>query len=293
MPRRQFLIYLLSFAAMLVYYVWMLRRHLRKRRLRRQLVDQGRLQSPRSRAETRVWLKTLALAAAGFPLFWACERLVKPVAGTLGAMAAFMGAIFVIAFTVMYFKSRGTSDSVVSEALRLGKQGQVDQAVRILRDAIAASPTPSPSRVGAVGLVLAVAGRWTEAAEAYREARRMDPGQPIFTVNLALALTKTDRAAEALTIAEEARKAAPQEAAFAAAEAMALAALGRAEEAAEQLRQAKEIIEVAPGEQRVDVWTTGNLLVECGKAVDAASPRGFPVVPTAAAAATTEAGGNA
>jgi hypothetical protein len=44
MPRHQNAIFLVSFAAMLGYYVWIVCGHLRKRRLRRQLVDPGACQ---------------------------------------------------------------------------------------------------------------------------------------------------------------------------------------------------------------------------------------------------------
>jgi tetratricopeptide (TPR) repeat protein len=285
MPRRQIAIYVVALAAMLVYYAWIVRRYLHKRRLRQQLVEQGRLPAQRARRRgARRWLLTLALVAATFPLFWLSERFVKPVAGTVASMAAFCGAVFVLAFAVVILRSRGTSDPVVYNALHLAKQGRVEEALRALREAIAVSPEPSPRRAGALGLVLAGADRWTEAVEAYRDARRIDPSEPVFIVNLAMALTRTDRAAEALEIVEEARKAAPAEAGFAAAEAMALAGLGRIEEAAEQHRQAKELFEVGPAEQRLDMWTLGDVLLQAGKAVEeAGAPRAFPVVPPATA----------
>jgi hypothetical protein len=86
------------------------------------------------------------------------------------------------------------------------------------------------------------------------------------------------RAAEALAVFEEARSATPDKPGFASAEAVALAALGRSDEAAEQHRQAKELMEIAAGLQRLDRWTLGTVLVESGAAVEAASTRGFPVV---------------
>jgi hypothetical protein len=45
--------------------------------------------------------------------------------------------------------------------------------------------------------------------------------------------------------------------------------------------------------QRLDMWTLGRVLLECAKAVEEASPRGFPVVPTAGTTMHTEGGGHA
>jgi tetratricopeptide (TPR) repeat protein len=289
MPRRQLLIFLLAFAAMLVYYAWLLRGYLRKRRLRRQLLEDGRVSTTRSNVESKAWLKTLAICAVGFPFVWLCERYIKPVAGAVGSMVVFGVVFSVVVFAFMYIKARATADTVVIDSFRMARQGDVDGALRKLR--AAAAEAPSPGRVGAVGLVLSDAGRWAEAVDAYREGRRLYPDQPIFTINLALGLSKTGRAAEALPILEEARRATPEEAGFAAAEAIALAALGRTDEAVEQHRQAKELMEAVPGVQRLDMWTLGAVLVECAKAVEQASTRGFPVLAPGATVAAA-AGGN-
>jgi tetratricopeptide (TPR) repeat protein len=280
MPHRQLAIFLLAFAAMLVYYAWLLRGYLRKRRLRRQLLEEGRVTTTRSPDAGKKWVHTLVVVAAGVPLYWACERYVKPVAGDFGAMAAFCGVGFAFAFPFILWRNRTAVDGVLAGSLRQAKQGDVDGAVQSLRAAM--SESPSVRRAGALGQVLADAGRWEEAVDAYREARRLCPDQPIFTVNVAVALAKSGRAAEALPILEEARRVTPEEAGFAAAEAIALASLGRTDEAVEQHRQAKELMEAVPGVQRLDMWTLGTVLVECAKAVEEASTRGFPVVAPAA-----------
>jgi len=288
MPRRQLVTYALAVVAMLVYYAWLLRGYLRKRRLRRQLLEEGRVTTTRSPDAGKKWVYTLVVVAAGVPLYWACERYVKPVAGDFGAMAAFCGVGFAFVFPFTLWRNRGAVDAVVAGSLRQAKQGDVDGAVQSLRVAMAESP--SARRAGAIGQVLADAGRWAEAVDAYREARRLYPDQPIFTVNVAVALAKSGRAAEALPILEEARRATPEEAGFAAAESIALAALGRTDEAVEQHRQAKELMEAVPGVQRLDMWTLGKVLVECAKAVEEASTRGFPVVAAPAAPTATEGG---
>jgi hypothetical protein len=282
MPRRQLVSYALVFVALLVYCVWALGLHWRKWRLRRKLVKEGRVTTTRSPRDVKASLGALALGAAAFPVFWACERYVKPVAGSVWSMIAFSASMFVGIFAFIALRAKGTSDFVALGALHRAKQGDVDGAVQSLRAAM--SEAPSAARAGAMGKVLADAGRWEEAADANREALRLYPEEPLFTVNLALALTKIGRAAEALPILEAARRATPEEAGCAAAEAIALAALGRADEAAEQHRQAKELVEAVPGVQRLDMWTLGTVLVECANAVQEASTRGFAVVVPGASA---------
>jgi tetratricopeptide (TPR) repeat protein len=278
MTRLQFVTSLCALAGMLFLYGWYLRAYLRRRRLRRQLVAGGRLPDRRvgSGGKLKAWQPVFAVVVPAFAAKWAADTFIAPVFGAAWANVAFGAAVFVLAFVVIFTRSHEKSDTAASDAMRLARGGNTDAATEMLRAAIAAAP--SPERRGALGLVFAGAGRWAEAAEAYGDAHRFHPDQPIFTINLAMALSKSGRAGEALPIIEEARRAAPHEAGLAAAECIALAALGRAEEAAEQLRQAKELMEAGPADQRVDMWTLGTLLVECGKAVDAASTRGFPVV---------------
>ena len=279
MPRSQLITSLCLLTAMLVLYAWLLRGYLRKRRLRRQLVADGRLPEGGLGTATKGWGPTLLVVGMAFAARWASDTFVLPRAGGTWANAAFVAALFVIALVVILSRSRVKRDEVVAEALRRAEQGGVDAAAESLRAAMASSP-PTPERAGAVGLIFANAGRWAEAAEAYRAARALYPDQPIFTVNLAMALSKCGRAAEALPVLEETRRAAPAEAGLAAAEAIALAALGRADEATEQHRQAKELMEAGAGLQRLDMWTLGAILLESGKSVEATSTstRGFPVV---------------
>ena len=277
MPRSQIITSLCLLTAMLLLYAWLLRGYLRRRRLRRQLVAEGRLPKAGVGAAAKGWGPTLLVVGLAFAARWASDTFVSPRAGGAWANAAFVAAVFMTALVVIISRSRVKRDDVVFEALRLAKQGEVDAAAESLRAAMAASP-PTPERAGALGLVFANAGRWAEAAEAYGAARGLYPEQPVFTVSLVMALCKCGRAAEALPVLEDARRDAPAEAGFAAAEAIALAALGRADEAAEQHRQAKELMEAGAAVQRLDMGTLGAVLIESGKAVEAASTRGFPVM---------------
>src|SRR4051794_5451426 len=74
MPRSQLLLYLGLFAAMVALYAWNIRQYLRRRRLKRQLVTDGRLpQKPQKRRDQR-WLLTAVVAVAGVMLVWLVER---------------------------------------------------------------------------------------------------------------------------------------------------------------------------------------------------------------------------
>src|SRR3954469_9222672 len=161
MPRRQLVIYALSFVAMLVYCAWALRLHFIKWRLRRRLREEGRVTAKRSSREVKVWLTVLAFGTACFPVFWACERYVKPVAGAVWSMILFCAAVFVGAFVLIVSRAKTSSDFVALNAIWKAKQGDVDGALQSLRAAM--SESPSAGRAGAVGQVLADAGRWEEA----------------------------------------------------------------------------------------------------------------------------------
>jgi tetratricopeptide (TPR) repeat protein len=278
MPRSQLLLYLGLFVAMVALYAWNIRQFLRKRRLRRQLVTDGRLPEKRAKKRDDGWLMTVAVAGGGLPLFWLGDRLATRLGLRPFRAQALTGAmVFVYAVAFIVLRDRRKQDALVTGALRLEKQGDPRGAERRLREALAEAPTGE--RAGALGLVLFRQRRWEEAADVFRTALRIDPHQLIFLINLVHALSNGGRNGDALALVEEARGARPQEGALATMAAIVLARLGRAEEAAEQLRQGKELAEVATHEQILDPWSHGALMVEARKAVEVAgSTRAFPVL---------------
>ena len=281
MPRRQVILYLVLFAVMLgawALHAWWF---LRKRRLRRKMAEEGRLppKAPRRKGDVAAKVFTAVLVGIAVASVWVETKYgVKIMTGR--NMVAGGAVMFIAVFGYITLRDRRNRDAVVDEALRLEKQGDGEGAVALLRAAMVKAP--SAARAGGLGALLYRRERWDEAAEAFREARRLDGLDPAYPLTLALALSKGGRGEEALAVAREARAASPHEAAYAAAEALVLAQLGRDEEAAEQLRQSDELAVVAERDQRVDLVTRGALAVECREALKArGSTRAFPVIPDA------------
>jgi hypothetical protein len=142
MPRLQLVTSLCALAGMLFLYGWYLRAYLRRRCLRRQLVDGGRLPERRvgSGGKAKGWLTVLAIVAPAFAAKWAADTFIATVFGAVWANVVFGVAVFLLAFVVIVTRSRGKSDSVVSDAMRLAKGGNVDAAAAMLRESIAVEP---------------------------------------------------------------------------------------------------------------------------------------------------------
>jgi hypothetical protein len=277
MSRRQVLLYASLFVLMLAMYAWHAWFYLRKRRLRRQLAEEGRLppKAPRRRADVASTALVVLLIAIGIAVFW-LERRYGVKVMTPRSMLLGGAAVFVVVFAFVFLRIRQQRDPVVREALGLEERGDAAGAVERLRAAMAEAPTAERAEV--LGGVLNRQERWEEAAAAFREAGRLDPQRPLFPINLALSLSKGGKGEQALEAIREARARAPHEAAYAAAEALVLAGLGRADEAAEQLRQSEELAIVAESDQRVDLISRGALVMACREALSAAgSTRAFPV----------------
>jgi protein O-mannosyl-transferase len=116
-------------------------------------------------------------------------------------------------------------------------------AVGMWRDVVAKRPNNARA-FASLGMTLDMAGRPTEAMDAYRQALRVDPAQRSAHVNLGNMLTKQGRYQEAIDEYQLALDGAPNDAKARYALGLALAAVGRLDDA---LACQREVLRVEPG----------------------------------------------
>jgi tetratricopeptide (TPR) repeat protein len=143
-----------------------------------------------------------------------------------------------------------------------------------------AAAAPSDWRAWSnLGNALAVQRRWTEAAEALRQAVRLNPAEGPLWSNLAAALTSAERHAEALQLADEWGRFAGATAEQAILRSRSLVALQRFDEAEKAYKSA---LELAPADARA--WVGLGIIYErtgqsgrLGELIDAAAAAGVTV----------------
>ena len=101
-------------------------------------------------------------------------------------------------------------DKVIPLAYEKASKGSLDEALTLLRRA-ADERDPAGKRMEAMGFILFQHGRWDEAAWAFSQARKYQPGNMSWLFYLACALARADKWDQAMLEIDSAMVKAPQD----------------------------------------------------------------------------------
>jgi tetratricopeptide (TPR) repeat protein len=272
MKYRQLILMTATVLALWVYIGFEIRRRIRDRRRRRQLVEEGVVAKPGK--IPRNWFAVLLAVPLVGAMFWVNPWLEARL-GKVAGNCAMYGGLAVVVFIAVVAWQILSQDSAIRAARGLEKSGKRAEAIATVRAALETSP--SHARWSVLGALLSEQESWIESAAAFREASQLAPQLPIYVVHEALALSRLGRHEEAMKLIENAKQKFAFDSALVATEAILFAELGRDEEAGERMRQADEFSRVAPDQQRVDWLSRGKLLMLAREKVKASATRGFDV----------------
>src|SRR5438445_796543 len=109
----------------------------------------------------------------------------------------------------LWAQQQAADDALLERALELHQSGDLENAIRVYREYLAARPDSIEARSN-LGAALARAGRYQEAIAEYNLALAKNPQNAALLLNLGLANYKTGRAADAAARFEQAVALAPQ-----------------------------------------------------------------------------------